>query len=141
HADAAGGGDGLGQPEPPGLGRTVARQGDDGAGDERDADGDVEQEDRRPPANSVSAPPTTTPQPAPSPPIAPHRASARARSRPGAKAVAIRASADAAVSAAPKPWAARPASSIAGGAARPQIAEATVNTPVPYTNGRRPPGP
>jgi hypothetical protein len=100
----------------------------------------------RQPAAEVSTPPTSTPMAEPAPPIAAQIPSALLRSLP-VKAVVTSASADGDSSAAPIPWAARPASSIVLLAASPLSKEAPVKTArpasmtwrAPSRSARRPP--
>jgi hypothetical protein len=89
-------------------------------------------------AYSISNPPASTPTAAPAPAIAAQIPSARLRSAPW-KVVVIIASAAGDSSAAPTPWAARPAIRVVPPWARPEASEARVNRPSPARNIRRRP--
>ena len=80
---------------------------------EREADGEVDEEDRLPAESSVRTPPSSTPTAAPAPPTAPQAASAWVRGVPfGNVLIRIDSAAGESI-AAPSPWPARAANSVA----------------------------
>ena len=94
---------------------------------------------RRQSTSSVSVPPSSTPTAAPAPPTAPQAPSAFARSPPPVKAAMMIASAAGESMAAPRPWPARAANSVAAPPASAEASEASVKTLRPARNTRRRP--
>ena len=87
----------------------------------------------------VSIPPASTPMAPPAPLTAPNAPSALLRSAPSGNIARISDIAAGAIIAAPRPSAARAATSIPGDPASPQASEATVNKPAPAIRiARRP---
>jgi len=90
-------------------------------------------------SHSVSSPPAIRPTANPALDMPENSASARIRSRGSVNVVASSASVLGAASAAPRPWATRAATSVAGESAKPPASEATVKSATPAISSRRRP--
>ena len=94
---------------------------------------------RRQSTSSVRVPPSSTPKAAPAPPTAPQAPSALARSPPWVKAAMMIESAAGESIAAPRPWPARAANSVAAPPASAEASDESVKTLRPARNTRRRP--